>query len=403
MNAMPARGHSQREAAAVGRSRSPRRLSPRLTVLGLLMASFAWALIIPLSLTEPPSAPLSALLFVSLCVFGIALVLALWVAVSLAPSFGTRLSSVALLSAVSLALWLPAYSWAESGEEPWAWLAGFAIAASALVTWRAGVVAAVVLGVAAVIGGAVFDDAIAANVLTTFGCALAVWLMCQVLVWLLRLLWAAQSGRAAEAELAIAEERLRVSRELHDVLGHRLSIIALKAELAADLAVRNPDRSAAESDGIRALAVETLAEARRAVHGETVADFSTQLDAAELVLSSAGIETTIDADEEVVARMPEAFSRLLAIVVREAVTNVLRHSDARQVSITLADATSSVRLVIVNDGVRNSPRSEASSGTGLASLSARCAAVGAQLVADRDTEGRFELGIEYSPDRTGSA
>jgi len=116
------------------------------------------------------------------------------------------------------------------------------------------------------------------------------------------------------------------------VLGHRLAIIALKAELAADLPATDPARSAAESGEIREIAAAILPEARRAVHGETVADLATQIASAELVLGSAGIKTTIDVD---FAQVPASASRLLDAMVREAVTNILRYSEARKISITV--------------------------------------------------------------------
>ncbi|MEV0595360.1 ATP-binding protein [Nonomuraea cavernae] len=368
-------------------------------MLGVLMACFAWALIIPMSLTTPPSMLLAAVFVTGLAIFGAAMMLVLWVAVSPSLALGAAWWRTALLLTVSLALWAPTYGWAERGEQPWAWLAGFAIAACALITWQTGIVAAVVLGTAASIGGIVFDTAIAASVLTALGCALVVMAMCQAFVWLLRLLWAAQAGRAAQAELAVAEERLRVSRDLHDVLGHRLGIIALKAELAADLTRRDPAQAAKESEGIRKLANDTLVEVRRAIHGETTADLATQLQAADLVLRSAGIEASIDADREVLPRIPQALSRLLAAVVREAVTNVLRHSDARHVSITIADTEPFISLIVVNDGVREAARSEVSGGTGLATLSARCTAMGAHLIVDRQADkNRFEVKVECRHD-----
>jgi two-component system, NarL family, sensor histidine kinase DesK len=194
----------------------------------------------------------------------------------------------------------------------------------------------------------------------------------------------------------IAQERLRTSRELHDVLGHRLGIIALKAELAADLAASDPARSRAESEEIRAIAAATLAEARRAVHGETVADLATQVASAELILGSAGIETAIDVDATLV---PASASRLLAAVVREAVTNVLRHSDARTVSIALHANGPRLTLEIVNDGAA-CRTAESSTGTGLASLAARCADAGARLVAGPVDAGRFRVGVEWAPSST---
>jgi two-component system sensor histidine kinase DesK len=229
-----------------------------------------------------------------------------------------------------------------------------------------------------------------------------VWLTGLVLVWLLGLVWAAEAGREAEADLVLAQERLRVSRELHDVLGHRLGIIALKAELAADLAATDPARSAAESGEIREIAAATLAEARRAVHGETVADLPTQIASADLVLGSAGIETTIDVDS---AQVSASASRLLAAVVREAVTNILRHSDARTVSITFDSTEPCPNLVIVNDGAGRPNGGAApdvpSFGTGLAALAARCATAGGRLVAGPADDGRFEVRVELPTSDTG--
>jgi two-component system sensor histidine kinase DesK len=234
------------------------------------------------------------------------------------------------------------------------------------------------------------------------GSAAVVWLTGLVLVWLLGLVWAAEAGREAEADLVVAQERLRVSRELHDVLGHRLGIIALKAELAGDLAATDPARAAAESGEIREIAAATLAEARQAVHGETVADLATQIASAELVLSSAGIETTIDVDSP---QRSASASRVLASVVREAVTNILRHSDARKVSITFDGTERCSTLVIVNDGIRRQKGGTvpdgAQSGTGLAALAARCAAAGGRLVSGPTNDGRFEVRAELPPSGSG--
>jgi two-component system, NarL family, sensor histidine kinase DesK len=371
-------------------------VSPRLVVLGTLLFSYAWALVFPLRLTQPPSTGLEAAYVVGLALFGVALALVLRAAVTREQSPRARLGLIGLLVVVSLGLWAPAFAWAEPGEEPWAWVAGFVIGASALAVARAGVVVAVGLGSMAVIGAVVFDGAVAANLGITLGSGVAMWLVGLVLVWLLGLLWAAEAGRDAEAGLVIAEERLRVSRELHDVLGHRLGIIALKAELAADLAATDPARSTAESDEIRTIAAATLAEARRAVHGETVADLATQVASAELVLGSAGIETTVDIDPRLV---PASASRLLAAVVREAVTNILRHSEARTVSIAFHANGPRLTLVIVNDGAGSTA---AASGTGLASLAARCAAAGARLVAGPVDADRFEVKVELPPSRPES-
>ncbi|WP_369134044.1 sensor histidine kinase [Modestobacter sp. I12A-02662] len=380
--------------------RSP--ISPRLVVLGTLLLSYAWALVVPLRLTRPPSALTTAVYGLGLALFAGALALVLRAAVSPGQPRHVRIRLIGLLVVVALALWPPSFAWAEAGSEPWGWVAGFVIGASALAVPRAGVVVAVGLGATAVVGAVVFAGDAAASLGTAIGSGLVVWLTGLVLVWLLDLLWAAEAGRDAVADLVIAEERLRVSRELHDVLGSRLGIIALKAELASALAATDPARSAAESDEIRLLAAATLAEARRAVHGETVADLPTQIAAAELVLRSAGIGTSVDVDT---AQLPAADSRLLAAVVREAVTNILRHSDARTVAIAFPGTGPRRTLVIVNDGAGGTRSGIAagapSSGTGLASLAARCAAAGARLASGPADDGRFEVRVELAPGRPG--
>jgi two-component system, NarL family, sensor histidine kinase DesK len=381
----------------------PRRpqISPRLVVLGTLLVSYGWALVFPLQLTRPPSGLLATTYVVGLALFGGALALVLRSAVSPEQSQRTRIALVCVLVIVTLGLWLPAYAWAGPGQEPWAWVAGFAIGACALAVPRAGVMVAVGLGAMSVAGAVVFDSSIVKNLGFALGSAAIVWLTGLVLVWLLGLVWAAEAGREAEADLVLAQERLRASRELHDVLGHRLGIIALKAELAADLAATDPARSAAESGEIREIAAATLAEARRAVHGETVADLATQIASAELVLGSAGIETTIDVDSPQVSA---STSRLLAAVVREAVTNILRHSDARKVWITFDGTERGSTLVIMNDGAGRRKGGTApdgpSSGTGLAVLAARCATAGGRLVSGPANDGRFEVRVELPPSGT---
>jgi two-component system sensor histidine kinase DesK len=382
----------------------PRRLqiSPRLVVLGALLVSYGWALVFPLRLSRPPSGLLAATYVVGLALFGGALALVLRSAVSPEQSQRTRIAQIGVLVIVTLGLWLPAYAWAVPGQEPWAWVAGFAIGACALAVPRAGVIVAVGVGAMAAAGAVVFDGSVVQNLGFALGSAAVVWLTGLVLVWLLGLVWAAEAGREAEADLVLAQERLRVSRELHDVLGHRLGIIALKAELAADLAATDPARSAAESGEIREIAAATLAEARRAAHGETVADLATQIASAELVLGSAGIETTIDVDS---AQVSASASRLLAAVVREAVTNILRHSDARKVSITFDGTEPCPTLVIVNDGAgrpKDGPAPDGpSSGTGLAGLAARCASAGGRLVSGPANDGRFEVRVELPPSGIG--
>lgn len=378
---------------------SPRWRNPRWVVLGFLLASFVWGPIIAVSFTAPPTTALTVAYAGGVVLYGFVLLIVLLDAIDPTRPTPSRLWKVTLLIAVTAALWAPAHLWAEPGGRPWAWLAGFAIAASALVAWQGGVAAAVVLGAAAAIGGQVFLDSPVPSLLTALGCAVVTWGMCQVLIWIHGLWRAAQEGREARADLAVAQERLRIDRELHDVLGQRLTVIALKAELAADLAPRDPVRAASESESIRELANRTLREARRAVQGEATTDLPTQLESARLVLASAGIDATIDADPEILSLLSPPMAALLASGVREAVTNLLRHSVARTATIRISAAPALVTLRVENDGAAASSPGSETSGTGLASLAARCASVGASLTAGPSGEDRFSVALAVP--RTG--
>ncbi|MFE6234115.1 sensor histidine kinase [Cellulosimicrobium sp. NPDC057862] len=369
--------------------------TPRWIVLAFLLASFVWAPVIAVSFTEPPTPLLAAVFLGGLALLGSALLLVLLDVVTPTSNPAARRWKVTVLVVLTMGLWAPMFSWAEPGEQPWAWLSGFVVAACGLVGWRSGVVATGVLGGAAVAGALLFDRAVLPNVVTTLGVALGVWAMCQALVWLHRLWWSAQDGREAQARLAVAEERLRVGRELHDVLGRRLAVIALKAERAADLAAQDPDGAAGESRSIRELAAGALREARRTIHGEAVTDLPAQLRSADLVLRSAGVTTTVDADPRTLSTLPPPLAGLFATVVREAVTNVLRHSDARLASIRVVARGPVTALSVENDGVRSAARSDSTGGTGLAGLAARCGALGADLVSGPEQGGRFVVRVRH--------
>lgn len=369
-------------------------------MLGVLVAWFAWAVIIPWSLAAPPTALFTVIYVVVLAGHGAALFWVLGSSVTPGLTGRARWFRCAQLVATTLVLWAPAHRWADDGGQPWAWSAGFTIAACALLGRRTAGLAGAVVTAAAVAGGAVFGGSAVASVCIALVTAAIVWVMCQALVWMLRLVWAARAGREAQAELVIAQERLRVSRELHDVLGHRLSVIALKAELAAGYADHDPGRVAAENEEIRRIARETLQDARRAVHDRMRADLPSQIRTAELVLGAAGITVAVDVPEDVLDRASPTCSELLATVTREAVTNILSHSHASCVAISLGTAQDQVRLTVTNDGVPGAGRGASSDGSGLAGLAARCAAHGATLTIARH-ESSFELSVRCPADPAG--
>jgi two-component system sensor histidine kinase DesK len=175
-----------------------------VVVLGVLVAGFAWAFVFPLGMTRPPSTSLLGAYLAGLTAVGVALFVVLRSAVH--PQWWPRSTTVGsgLLLLACLGVWLPTYSWAEPGQQPWAWLAGFAIGASALADRRAGSVAALVLGAAAAAGAAAFGRSAVAGVTIALGCALAVWIAELSLVWLLGLVRAAEAGKDAAADLAVA-------------------------------------------------------------------------------------------------------------------------------------------------------------------------------------------------------
>ncbi|GAA4429927.1 histidine kinase [Georgenia halophila] len=233
----------------------------------------------------------------------------------------------------------------------------------------------------------------------------------RVSAWMLNVVWEQERTRAVHARLAVAEERLRFSRDLHDVVGRALSAIAVKSELGAELARRGQDGAADQMTEVRSLAQDTLKEVRGVVAGYRTADLAAELDGARSVLRSAGVSTRVTGDE---AALPPLVQEALGWVVREAVTNVIRHARATSCTIDLeidgdgrGRGTSTARLTIANDGVTADPRVR--SGSGLVGLRERLAPLGGELTT---VEGEtfvltavVPLGARHSgdrPDRTTS-
>ncbi|KQU46837.1 histidine kinase [Rhodococcus sp. Leaf278] len=199
----------------------------------------------------------------------------------------------------------------------------------------------------------------------------------QLSAWLLRIVTELDATRDAAAALSVAEERLRFSRDLHDVVGRALSAIAVKSELAATLARRGDDRAAGQMDEVRILAQESMADARKLVRGYRSVDVASELDGARSLLSAAGISTELIGETSVLS---ERAAEAAAWVVREGVTNILRHSEATYCRIELTD--NSIRLI--NDHPQ--PSTGRDDGTGLSGLRERLVSVGGTLDAQKTTE-----------------
>jgi two-component system, NarL family, sensor histidine kinase DesK len=186
-------------------------------------------------------------------------------------------------------------------------------------------------------------------------------------LWLIGVVRDLERARGAQAALAVAEERLRFSRDLHDVMGRRLSAIAVKSELAASLADRSDPGAAAQMLEVRGVAHEAMREARDLARGYRTTDLAQELEGSRSLLESAGISVELAVDD-----VPAGWHEAAAWVVREAVTNVLRHSAATAVAIRYAGS----ELAVVNDGVVDSL---SKGGSGLAGLRERLAPLGAGL------------------------
>ncbi|MFJ4523961.1 sensor histidine kinase [Streptomyces sp. NPDC088810] len=207
-------------------------------------------------------------------------------------------------------------------------------------------------------------------------------LACRCGAWTLAVLWEAERAREVEARLAVAEERLRFGRDLHDVLGRNLSVISLKSELAVQLARRGRPEAVEQMIEVQRIAQESQREVRDVVRGYREADLGVELAGAQGVLTAAGIDCEVRA---ATGGLPAEVQSALGWVVREATTNVLRHGDAGRCEVELAVREGHVVLTVENDGV-GAPGG--GGGSGLAGLRERLAAVDGTLEAGVVGTGR---------------
>jgi two-component system, NarL family, sensor histidine kinase DesK len=191
------------------------------------------------------------------------------------------------------------------------------------------------------------------------------------------------AARAEVARLAVADERERFARDLHDLLGHSLSVIALKAQLAQKRLPGDPETAAADVADIEAVTRDALREVREAVSGYHRPALDAELEGARTALDAAGIEATIDRPR---VALPPDVEAVLAWTVREAATNVIRHSGASHSAIRVLPALGEAAVEVVDDGRGSGPR-ENGSGHGLAGLEARVRAAGGRMEAGPREDG----------------
>ncbi len=202
--------------------------------------------------------------------------------------------------------------------------------------------------------------------------------------------YSARAAFAAE-RMAKADERERIARDLHDVLGHTLSVVVLKAELARRLLDRDPEQARAEMGDVERIAREALAEVRQAISGYLAGGLQTEVERARQTLAAAGVP--LESRVADVSLTP-AQERVLALVLREAVTNVVRHAQAKKCRVSLQEDNKTCRLEVEDDG-RGGAHAE---GNGLRGMRERVEALGGSMTCHGDAGTRLTI-LVPAPDR----
>lgn len=183
-------------------------------------------------------------------------------------------------------------------------------------------------------------------------------------------------ARRELAYQAVTAERLRMARDLHDLLGHTLSLITLKSELAGRLLEKDPLGTTQEIQEVERVARRALREVREAVAGYRQQTLRGELDAARQILEAAGIDCNIEYDPQ---RLSPAVDNVLGWVVREGVTNVIRHSRAQHCLIRITSTKEYTRVEVCNDGYSRENSTATQAGSGLSGLAERVAKQGGHL------------------------
>lgn len=188
------------------------------------------------------------------------------------------------------------------------------------------------------------------------------------------------AARRELARLAVIEERERLSRDLHDLLGQTLSMITLKSELARGLIIEDPARCSRELSEIEQVGRKTLREVRRTVAGYRQPRLSSELDGARQLLEAAGIASDI---EELPGELPQQIDAVLAWTVREGITNVIRHSRARHCLLRFTRDQEWIGVEILNDeqGTEEAGAQRLDQGSGLSGLRERVSGLGGTMEA----------------------
>ncbi len=208
-----------------------------------------------------------------------------------------------------------------------------------------------------------------------------------------------QLRAALEENLALAAvaERERIARDLHDVLGHTLSVIVLKSELASRLIARQEaadhTRAATEIADVERIARTALAEVREAIGGYRARGLAAEIEAARRTLDAASVTLILDSDTTSAAHLSAAEETALSLALREAVTNIVRHSNATTCRLRFITEANHRRLVIEDNGQQPITHE----GNGLRGMRARIESLGGQLSLHHDDGTRLQIELPLRP------
>ncbi len=181
-------------------------------------------------------------------------------------------------------------------------------------------------------------------------------------------------ARVLERQRATLAERERIAHDLHDLLGHTLTMIAVKSDLASKLMDKNPEKARQEVDEVAGSARDALKEIRAAVYDMTVTTVEAEIELARQALDAAGISLTVDDD---VPPLSLPLGKALGLTIREAVTNIVRHSKADRARIHIKPLNEELTLTVSDNGVGSS--GDSTGGAGLDGVRKRITALGGDM------------------------
>ena len=207
-------------------------------------------------------------------------------------------------------------------------------------------------------------------------------------------------SREEVEHLAAMAERERIARDLHDLLGHTLSLITLKAELARKLSSRGDERAVDEIADVERISRDALKQVREAVAGYRDSGLEGELGRARLLCQASAVEVEAELDEVSELNLDPRQEATLVMVLREATTNLARHSGASTCKISLLRDGSQVVLTARDNGRGGSTRQR---GNGLTGMSERLAAVGGSLELDGSDGWTLTARIPVDPNPDGKS